>query len=151
MHILGVKTAGHDTGAAILSAIDGEITCTAIAEARLNQEKASGRFPVLSINYCLSAAAGLASMDDCDIVVVDRLNETLTPRAFYAMIGQSKKRISSTTSTLMPPQRISLVLLRTPPFWWSRGGLVFIEALGRGLLRSTGSDTTRLHIATVKS
>jgi len=78
MHVLGVKTWGHDTGAAILSEIDGEITCTAIAEARLNREKASGRFPVLSIHYCLFAA-GLASMDDCDLVVVDRLHENVTP------------------------------------------------------------------------
>jgi predicted NodU family carbamoyl transferase len=88
MHVLGVKTTGHDTGAAILSEIDGEITCIAIAEARLNREKASGRFPVLSINYCLSAA-GLASMDDCDIVVVDRLNENQPPSVRQARMGDT--------------------------------------------------------------
>ena len=78
MYVLGLKTWGHDTGAAILTERDGEVVCVAVSEARLNREKTSGRFPVLSIDYCLRAM-GLERLDDVDLVVVDRLNETLTP------------------------------------------------------------------------
>ncbi len=78
MYVLGLKTWGHDTGAAILTDTDGEVSCIAVSEARLDREKTSSRFPVLSIDYCLRAM-GLTRLDDVDLVVIDRLNESLTP------------------------------------------------------------------------
>lgn len=68
MNVLGVKVAGHDTGAAILSGR----SVVAIAEERLNRIKYSpGIFPRLSIDYCLNQA-GLKP-DDIDLVVIDQI------------------------------------------------------------------------------
>lgn len=64
--VLGLKCCKHDTGAALIA--DGHIV--AISEERLCGVKhAFGRYPVLSINYCLDAAA--LRMQDVDLVVLD--------------------------------------------------------------------------------
>jgi len=54
-NVLGLRLGpGHDTGAAIVSEIDGELRCVAIAEERLSREKSSRKFPENSIKACLS-------------------------------------------------------------------------------------------------
>lgn len=66
MNVLGLKIAGHDPGAALIS--DGRIV--AIAEERLNRIKHSpNTFPRLAIAYCLDAL-GLKP-EDIDLVTLD--------------------------------------------------------------------------------
>src|SRR3989344_4873779 len=66
MKVLGIKTMGHDTGAALIA--DGNVV--AIAEERLNRIKYSPhRFPKLSISYCLEALH--ISPEELDLVVYD--------------------------------------------------------------------------------
>jgi carbamoyltransferase len=77
MLVMGIKPWGHDTGAAIVADDGSTLRTVAISEARLNREKHSEIFPLLSIRYCLDAF-GLDSLDDLDLVVVDRLHEDQT-------------------------------------------------------------------------
>ncbi|MDO8562108.1 MAG: carbamoyltransferase C-terminal domain-containing protein [bacterium] len=66
MNVLGIKTMGHDTGAALIAG--GKVV--AIAEERLNRIKYSPhRFPKLSIDYCLKALK--ISPEDLDLIVYD--------------------------------------------------------------------------------
>ena len=66
MKVLGIKTMGHDTGAALIA--DHKVV--AIAEERLNRIKYSPhRFPKLSIDYCLEALN--VSPEELDLVVYD--------------------------------------------------------------------------------
>lgn len=66
MKVLGIKVAGHDTGAALIA--DGKIV--AIAEERLSRIKYSdGAFPARSIQYCLDALN--VSPDQIDLIAVD--------------------------------------------------------------------------------
>lgn len=66
MKVLGLKVAGHDTGAALIA--DGKIV--AIAEERLTRVKHSdGSFPSRSIDYCLDAVKIRA--EDVDLIAVD--------------------------------------------------------------------------------
>jgi carbamoyltransferase len=69
MNVLGLKIAGHDTGAAIF----GGGKPVAIAEERLSREKHSMAFPHLAIEYCLTTA-GLTP-DDIDLVVLDHTSK----------------------------------------------------------------------------
>jgi carbamoyltransferase len=75
MIVLGLKCYSHDTGAAIISDQGGALKIHAIAEARLNRRKHSFAFPLMSIAYCLSAL-GLNSLDDVDLICIDRHLET---------------------------------------------------------------------------
>ena len=70
MIILGIKTFGHDTGAAIIAENGDDLEIVAIAEARLNRIKHSWRYPFLSINYCLKAL-NLEKIDDVDAIYSD--------------------------------------------------------------------------------
>ncbi len=71
MIVLGLKCFSHDTGAAIVSDDAGELTVHAISEARLNRRKHSFTYPLMSIDYCLSAL-GLNSLDEVDLICIDR-------------------------------------------------------------------------------
>lgn len=53
MYILGIKTAGHDTSAAIIK--DGRIIA-ASGEDRFNRDKHTSAFPINSIKFCLDQA-----------------------------------------------------------------------------------------------
>jgi carbamoyltransferase len=75
MIVLGLKCYSHDTGAAIVSDQGGTLKIHAIAEARLNRRKHSFAYPLLSIAYCL-ASLGLDSLDDVDLICIDRHMET---------------------------------------------------------------------------
>ncbi len=69
MNILGVKVAGHDTGAALIS----DRRLVAIAEERLNRVKHSSKmFPHLAIEYCLDRFGLKPS--DIDMVVIDQIS-----------------------------------------------------------------------------
>ncbi len=71
MIVLGLKCFSHDTGAAILSDHEGKIEIFAISEARLNRRKHSFAYPLMSIAHCL-ASLGLDSLDDVDLICLDR-------------------------------------------------------------------------------
>ena len=71
MIVLGLKCFSHDTGAAILSDHEGKLKVVAISEARLNRRKHSFAYPLMSIAYCL-ASLGLDSLDDVDLICIDR-------------------------------------------------------------------------------
>ena len=90
MIIMGVKSIGHDTGAAIISDDNHELKICAISEARLNRIKHSWRFPLHSIQYCLDAF-GLNDLNKID--------------AFYsdAHIGQLTSNISTRTPNSYDP------------------------------------------------
>jgi len=75
MIVLGLKCYSHDTGAAVLSDESGELVLHAISEARLNRRKHSFTYPLMSIAYCLDAL-GLASLDQVDLICIDRHMET---------------------------------------------------------------------------
>jgi carbamoyltransferase len=75
MIVLGLKCYSHDTGAAIVSDQGGTLKIHAVAEARLNRRKHSFAYPLLSIAYCL-ASLGLDSLDDVDLICIDRHMET---------------------------------------------------------------------------
>ncbi|MBI2055049.1 MAG: hypothetical protein HYT39_03045 [Candidatus Sungbacteria bacterium] len=69
MNVLGLKIAGHDTGACLIS--DGKVI--AIAEERLNRVKHShNMFPVLAIPYCLEALG--IKPEEVDLVVIDQID-----------------------------------------------------------------------------
>ena len=69
MNVLGLKIAGHDTGACLIS--DGKVI--AIAEERLNRVKHShNMFPVLAIPYCLDALG--VKPEEVDLVVIDQID-----------------------------------------------------------------------------
>lgn len=70
MKILGLHTIYHDTGACLL---DGQ-RVVAVAEERVNREKHSGKFPSLSIDYCLKEF-GLTDINQVDYVAVDHLKD----------------------------------------------------------------------------
>jgi carbamoyltransferase len=70
MIVMGVKAIGHDTGAAIVGDDGAQLRIVAISEARLNRVKHSYRYPLRSIEYCLSAF-GLKTLDDVDVVAFD--------------------------------------------------------------------------------
>ena len=70
MNILGLKIAGHDTGAALITTNQKIV---AIAEERLNRVKHSpNMFPHLSIDYCLKTF-GLTDKD-IDLIVIDQIH-----------------------------------------------------------------------------
>ena len=75
MIVLGLKCYSHDTGAAIISDQGGSLKIYTIAEARLNRRKHSFAYPLMSIAYCLGAL-GLDSLDDVDLICIDRHMET---------------------------------------------------------------------------
>src|SRR3989344_3799796 len=78
MKVLGIKTMGHDTGAALIA--DGNVV--AIAEERLNRIKYSPhRFPKLSIEYCLQALN--VSPEALDLVVYDPVGADDIDRSDY--------------------------------------------------------------------
>lgn len=78
MKVLGIKTMGHDTGAALIA--DGKVI--AIAEERLNRIKYSpNRFPKLSIDYCLKALD--ISPEELDLVVYDPVGADDVDRPDY--------------------------------------------------------------------
>ena len=69
-NVLGLKVVGHDPGAALISGN----RVVAISEERLNRNKYStGKFPVLSISYCLDTM-GLKP-GDIDLIVMDTVGE----------------------------------------------------------------------------
>lgn len=69
MRVLGVKIAGHDTGAALIA--DGKVI--AIAEERLNRVKHShNMFPQLAIQYCLDALN--VKSEEVELVVIDQID-----------------------------------------------------------------------------
>ncbi len=70
MIVMGVKAFGHDTGAAIVADNGSQLEIVAIAEARLNRIKHSWRYPLLSIDYCLSAL-GLKNLTEVDAIYFD--------------------------------------------------------------------------------
>ena len=71
MIVLGLKCYSHDTGAAILSDHEDNLKVIAITEARLNRRKHSFAYPLMSIAYCLKGL-GLSSLDDVDLICIDR-------------------------------------------------------------------------------
>ena len=84
MIIMGIKSVGHDTGAAIITDDGDDFRIHAIAEARLNRIKHSWRYPLLSMQYCLDAL-GLKNFNKVDAIYCDW------------HIGQVAKNISTRT------------------------------------------------------
>lgn len=74
MYILGIKSSGHDTGAALITDRSGSVELSAISEARLNRRKHSYSYPLLSIRYVMDHF-GLKSLDDIDLICIDRHGE----------------------------------------------------------------------------
>ena len=90
MIVMGVKSIGHDTGAAIISDRDHKLKICAISEARLNRIKHSWRFPLHSIQYCLDAF-GLNDLNKIDALYCD------------AHVGQLTSNISTRTPNSHDP------------------------------------------------
>ena len=67
---MGIKSVGHDCGAAIIADDGDKLLIHAIAEARLNRIKHSWRYPLLSIQYCLEAL-GLKDLSEIDYLFCD--------------------------------------------------------------------------------
>ena len=67
---MGIKSVGHDCGAAIIADDGDKLLIHAIAEARLNRIKHSWRYPLLSIQYCLDAL-GLKDLGEIDYLFCD--------------------------------------------------------------------------------
>jgi len=74
MNILGLKTEGHDTGAALIKSNGDNLDVVAISEERLDRIKHSYAYPILSIGYCLDAFE--LELNDIDIICIDRHNGT---------------------------------------------------------------------------
>jgi carbamoyltransferase len=70
MIIMGIKSVGHDTGAAIIADQGDDLRIHAISEARLNRIKHSWRYPLLSMQYCLDALE-LADFSKIDAIYCD--------------------------------------------------------------------------------
>lgn len=71
MYVLGLKCHGHDTGAALIKEIEGELEVVAISESRLNRRKHSYAYPLLSIDYVLDHF-NLKSLDEIDYICIDK-------------------------------------------------------------------------------
>jgi carbamoyltransferase len=90
MYSIGLKVWGHDTGAAMVADRGGGLEIVAISEARLNREKHSGAFPLLSIQYCLEAF-GLRSLDEVDCVIIDSLHSHARAASRLALAQSGQK------------------------------------------------------------
>lgn len=75
MKILGIhKDPWHDTGAAVIRDDGDGPRYVHVAEERLDRVKNSRAFPERSIEACL-AAAGISSVEDLDLVVMDHIRD----------------------------------------------------------------------------
>jgi len=70
MMVMGIKSVGHDSGAAIVADDGDGLRIHAIPEARLNRIKHSWRYPLLSMQYCLDAL-GLKDFSEIDAIYCD--------------------------------------------------------------------------------
>lgn len=97
MLILGIKTSGHDTAAAIVK--DGQIIA-ASAEERFDRIKHSRNFPINSINFCLEKAR--IKINDLDLIAIPFRYD----QAFLKLIGkftiQYFPKSINATKTLLP-------------------------------------------------
>lgn len=92
MIVLELKCFSHDTGAAIVGEANGRLIVHAISEARLNRRKHSFAYPLMSIAYCLEAL-GLASLDEVDLVCIDRHMELWPePRSQFGYAAARARR-----------------------------------------------------------
>lgn len=91
MNVLGLKIEGHDPGAAVISGKK----VVAIAEERLNRTKHSqGKFPILSIDYCLEELG--VGVKDLDLIVIDHTSRKTgknIEELFYQYTGDRFKDI----------------------------------------------------------
>jgi len=92
MIVLGLKCFSHDTGAAIVAESGGRLVVHAVSEARLNRRKHSFAYPLMSIAYCLEAL-GLTSLDEVDLICVDRHMELWPePRSQFGFQAAKARR-----------------------------------------------------------
>ena len=90
----------------ILTEVGGRLEIFAIAEARLNRSKNSARFPLNAIDYCLRAA-GVASLDDVDLIARDQLYDNWPEP--MSQVGRELARQNATIGKRTPARETYLL------------------------------------------